>query len=214
MQTNFQLRIFPCGPLATNAYLITKLGSQEAILIDAPYGIGALLEPILSKEHLILKAIILTHGHWDHIAEAEVLRQKTHAVVYGHAADQLFFSTPEMMSFSIPSGIKILPVEGVHFLKQGDTITLLGDMFHIRHVPGHAPGNILVYHPGLGAFVGDALFRRSIGRTDLPLSSPDELLHAIRHQIYTLPPETIVYPGHGDKTTVDEEICYNPYCRL
>jgi glyoxylase-like metal-dependent hydrolase (beta-lactamase superfamily II) len=99
-------------------------------------------------------------------------------------------------------------------MEQGDTFAALGLQVEVRHVPGHCPGNILFYLPVAKlALVGDALFNGSIGRTDLPGGSMEILADSIRRQIYTLPEETIVYPGHGPETTVGEEKTNNPYVR-
>jgi hydroxyacylglutathione hydrolase len=99
-----------------------------------------------------------------------------------------------------------------NWVMQGDRLEALGESAEVRHVPGHCPGNVLFYFPTLhAAFVGDALFNGSIGRTDLPGGNFEQLEHAIREQIYTLPSETIIFPGHGPKTTVANERAHNPY---
>ena len=107
-------------------------------------------------------------------------------------------------------GLKAVKIE--HWLTQGETLTALGTTIAVRHVPGHCPGNVLFYFAAAqAAFVGDALFKRAIGRTDLPGGSFAELERSIREQIYSLPGETVVYPGHGPATTVAEEMDENPY---
>jgi glyoxylase-like metal-dependent hydrolase (beta-lactamase superfamily II) len=109
-------------------------------------------------------------------------------------------------------GIKVDPVAVDRWVAQGDRLTALGLEFEVRHVPGHCPGNIL-FQVGRSAFVGDALFAGSVGRTDLPGGDRAELEASIRTQIYTLPDETKVYPGHGPATTVGQEKATNPHVR-
>ena len=104
------------------------------------------------------------------------------------------------------------PIHVDPWMKQGDRFEALGTTVEVRHVPGHCAGNILFYFEALNAaFVGDALFNGSIGRTDLPGGSFEQLEHSIRSQIYTLPAPTTVYSGHGPKTTVANERAQNPY---
>jgi glyoxylase-like metal-dependent hydrolase (beta-lactamase superfamily II) len=112
------------------------------------------------------------------------------------------------------------PVKVDLWVAQGDKIAALGVEVEVRHVPGHCPGNVLFYFAGNkdkkaagAAFVGDALFAGSIGRTDLPGGSMEQLAHVIREQIYTLPDDTLVFPGHGPRTSVGVEKRTNPYVR-
>ncbi len=108
--------------------------------------------------------------------------------------------------------MNLQPIHVDHWVKQGDRFDALGTTVEVRHVPGHCPGNVLFYFAALSAaFVGDALFNGSIGRTDLPGGDFERLARAIREQIYTLPGDTAVYPGHGPKTTVADERAQNPY---
>jgi glyoxylase-like metal-dependent hydrolase (beta-lactamase superfamily II) len=106
------------------------------------------------------------------------------------------------------------PIKVDFWMKQGDRFEALGTTVEVRHVPGHCPGNILFYLAAANAaFVGDALFNRSIGRTDLPGGSFEMLAKSIREQIYTLPDQTTVYPGHGEPTSVGDEKAGNPYVK-
>ena len=110
--------------------------------------------------------------------------------------------------------LNLEPVHGDRWIGQGDRLAALGTEFEVRHVPGHCAGNVLFYLPQAGAaFVGDALFRGSVGRTDLPGGSLEVLTRSVREQIYTLPDGTTVYPGHGPATTVGDEKRGNPFIR-
>ncbi len=206
------VHVLPAGPIQTNAYLLTLPARGEAVLIDAPGDIWAEVAPILQREKCRLTELWLTHGHWDHTqGGAEVVRQ-TQAKVRAHPDDRAMIETPEIMERFMGERMNLQPIHVDHWVKQGDRIEALGTVFEIRHVPGHCPGNILFYVATAGAaFVGDALFNGSIGRTDLPGGDFARLERSIREQIYTLPETTVVLPGHGPKTTVGEERAHNPY---
>ncbi len=209
-----KLHVLPAGPIQTNAYLLTAPERGEAILIDAPGDVWADVEPILTREQCRLTELWLTHGHWDHTqGGAEVVRA-TSALVRAHRDDQVLIESPRVMSAFLDSSIKLEPIKVDHWLTPGETLSALGTTIEVRHVPGHCPGNVLFYFNATGvAFVGDALFKGSIGRTDLPLGNHAQLERAIRAEIYTLPGATVVYPGHGEPTTVGHEMQTNPYVR-
>ena len=208
------LHVFPAGPIQTNAFLLTDAARGEAVLIDAPGDVWADIEPMLAKEKCKLVELWITHGHWDHTqGGAEVVRE-TGAKVRAHVADKVLIETPEVMSAFLGGAIKLEAITPEFWVGQGDKFTALGLDVEVRHVPGHCPGNILFYLPAAGAaFVGDALFAGSVGRTDLPGGDRNQLTQSIRAQIYTLPDETAVYPGHGPATTVGVEKRSNPYVR-
>ena len=206
------LHVLPAGPIQTNAYLLTAPERGEAVLVDAPGAIWAEIAPILQREKCRLVELWLTHGHWDHTqGGAEVVRQ-TQAKVRAHADDRAMIETPEIMERFMGERMNLQPIHVDYWMKQGDTFEALGATVEVRHVPGHCPGNILFHLAGAGAaFVGDALFNGSIGRTDLPGGDFARLEKSIREQIYTLPDTTVVLPGHGPKTTVAEERAHNPH---
>jgi hydroxyacylglutathione hydrolase len=207
-----KLHVLPAGPLQTNAYLITAPDRGEAVLIDAPGDIWALVEPRLAADGCKLTELWITHGHWDHIQDAAGVVAATGARVTAHAADKVLLDSPGMMMKFLGRSLKVDPVAVDRWVAQGDRLAALGLEFEVRHVPGHCPGNIL-FRVGHSAFVGDALFAGSVGRTDLPGGDRAELEASIRTQIYTLPDETKVYPGHGSATTVGQEKATNPHVR-
>jgi hydroxyacylglutathione hydrolase len=201
----------PAGPLPTNAYLLTAAG--EAVLIDAPEGILAEIEPILRSEDCRLKELWLTHGHWDHTQGAAEVVRATGARSLGHSADRTMYEHPRIMS-AFAGGLRLEPIKVDRWIGQGERLDALGTTAEVRHVPGHCPGSLLFYFPDAScAFVGDALFQGGIGRTDLPGGDARTLERSIREQIYTLPGATAVYPGHGPTTTVAAEKEENPFVR-
>lgn len=208
------LHVLPAGPIQTNAYLLSLPSRREAVLIDAPAGVWSEVEPILKKEGCRLTELWLTHGHWDHIqGVAEVVRA-TGAKIRAHADDRAMLETPEMVERFMGERLALEPVRVDCWLTPGERLAALGTSAEVRHVPGHCPGNVLFYFAALeAAFVGDALFNGSIGRTDLPGGDFARLERSIREQIYTLPEKTVVFPGHGPKTTVGDERARNPYVR-
>ncbi len=206
--------VLPAGPIETNAYLLTAPERGEAVLIDAPDGVWSLVEDRLQQDGVRLTELWLTHGHWDHMqGGAEVVRQSG-ATVSAHPADRGLIENPEQMARFLGASFHLEPVPVQRWLQDGEQLQALGQAVEVRHVPGHCPGNVLFSFPTAQvAFVGDAIFAGSVGRTDLPGGSMVELERSIRTRIYTLPAETVLYPGHGPATSVAQEQSSNPYVR-
>jgi len=206
------LHVVPAGPLLTNAYLLTAPELHAAVLIDAPASIWEEIKPLLAADDCRLQELWLTHGHWDHTQGGAEVVQATQAKVRAHRDDRVLIETPEVMERFVIPGMRLGPMTIDEFVAQGQRWTALGQTVEVRHVPGHCPGNVLFYFANLpAAFVGDALFHSGIGRTDLPGGSLEVLERSIREQIFTLPGETVVYPGHGPETTVEIERETNPF---
>jgi len=206
------VHVLPSGPIATNAYLLTAPERGEAVLIDAPGEIWHLIAPLLAREHCRLGEIWLTHGHWDHTQGGAEVVAATGARVRAHAADRVLIESPEVMEMFMIPGTRTGALRVDAFVEPGQRWTALGQTVEVRHVPGHCAGNVLFYFAALpAAFVGDALFHSGVGRTDLPGGSLEVLERSIREQIFTLPAETVVYPGHGPETTVGAERESNPF---
>lgn len=213
-----KIHVLPAGPIQTNAYLLTASERGEAVLIDAPEGIWAEIEPILTETKCKLVELWLTHGHWDHMQGGAEIVRETGAKVRAHKDDQPLIETPEIMTEIIGQDLGLEAVKVDNWIAQDDRFKALGVEVEIRHVPGHCMGNVLFSFAGNkdkkaagAAFVGDALFAGSVGRTDLPGGSMAQLEKSIREQIYTLPDDTVVFPGHGPRTTVGTEKRSNPY---
>ncbi len=209
-----KIHVRPSGPIQTNGYLLTDANRGEAVLIDAPGDILDEIQPILAQEKCKLTELWITHGHWDHTQDAAKVVRATGAKVLAHAADKTLIETPQVMSAFLGGAIKLEPLHVDRWVGQGERFNALALEFEARHVPGHCPGNVLFYAAAAKvAFVGDALFQGSVGRTDLPGGSREVLAKSITTQIYTLPDETTVYAGHGGATTVGVEKKTNPFVR-
>ncbi len=209
-----QIRTLTAGPLETNAYLLTRSGHRELVVVDCPDDSFSHVETVARDEGLTLDSVLLTHGHYDHTADLSLF-QNAGARVLAHDADRFLIEHPEVMTVMLPPGMKVDPARIDVPVAQGDKHRFLGLEVEIRHVPGHCPGNVLFYFPEMkAAFVGDAIFAGSIGRYDLPGGNFEELEESIQKQIYTLPDDTVLYPGHGPATTVGREKQSNPFVRF
>ena len=207
------------GPFETNAYLLSSDDGKECIVIDAPQGAAAKLFPLIKDRGLKLTHLLLTHGHWDHMCEAHAFAAAG-AEVLAHRADRELIENIEAYKdrylAMLPelSDADFKSVKVTTWLEEGSTFVAAGKAFETRHVPGHCPGSLLFSCASEQvAFCGDAIFRGSVGRTDLPNGNWNELLTSIRTRIYTLPNETVLHPGHGGRTTVGHEKQNNPYAK-
>ncbi len=186
----------------------------EMAVFDAPLNAWSTVEAIAARTGYTITGLYLTHGHWDHTLDAQHFNEAD-IPTHGHEGDRLFYETPEVMSVFSIAGMNIPTVRIDTWLKPGQRIDVLGRTVEVRHVPGHSPGSLLFWFVEDGfAISGDALFNGGVGRTDFPNASFEQLSEAIRSQIYTLPPSTIVYPGHGPSTTVAREADSNPFVSL
>jgi hydroxyacylglutathione hydrolase len=203
------LETYTVGPLQENCTLLHD--GKEAVFVD-PGDEAQRLVQILKTKHLTLQAIWLTHAHFDHIgAIAELQETFGDIPVYLHPNDNVLFENAHLAAqhWEIPFKqpvTKTLPLEDKQILKFSEAEV------HCLFTPGHAPGHIAFYVPSQGLVIaGDALFRGSIGRTDLPMGNHQQLLESIRSKLFTLPDETVVYPGHGPITTIGFEKQTNPF---
>lgn len=200
-------------PIGTNAYALIEPRLNECLIIDAPLGAFDWAKQIASDHNCQLTGLILTHGHWDHILDGHRFVVEN-IPTYGHRDDDMLFEMPEVMTqYSVP-GVEFLPVPIKNYVEGGHVLSLIGEQLEVRHVPGHCPGNLLIYSAKEKmTIVGDAIFAGGIGRYDLPGGDFQTLERSIKTQIYTLPNETVIYPGHGSSTTVEREKHENPYVR-
>ena len=210
------------GPIGTNTYIVYKEeGTPEApapaVCIDP-----ADAKPVLRalKNHgLHLTDILLTHGHFDHILGVRELRDAEGAKVYIHPLDAPALETGEG-SLSVMCGIRPVTCPADKLLRDGEEFTAAGITFRCIHTPGHTPGGVCFVADGENdkrglpvIFSGDTLFCFSIGRTDLPGGSTEDLIDSIAFRLFTLHGDYTVYPGHNMTTTLDAERQHNPYVK-
>jgi glyoxylase-like metal-dependent hydrolase (beta-lactamase superfamily II) len=208
-----ELRVFELPPIATNAYLLIDRERGDAVLFDAPYNAWESAQPVLEESGCELSALILTHGHWDHMLGAASIAARG-IRTYAHPEDLNLIESPSEMAALMLPGVIIPPGKVDEHVADGQNMSFLNEPVEVRHVPGHSPGSVLFYFRNHGLAVsGDAIFAGGIGRTDFPGCSRELLETSILEQIYTLPDDTILLPGHGPRTTVGHEKATNPFVR-
>jgi len=202
------IKTFVLAPMESNAYVLADEGTRAAALIDPGIGSEHLLEA-LQAERLRLDVVINTHGHFDHVYCDGYFQSKTGARLLIHEADlPLLRQLPEFARHYGFSGGEPPRPDG--FLRDGDVLPV-GDLaVRVYHTPGHSPGGVCL-HAGDALFSGDTLMAGSIGRTDIPGGSYEELIASIRRKLLVLPDATVVYTGHGPQTTIGDEREYNPF---
>lgn len=198
------------GALETNCYLVYCQDTLECAVIDP----GAEPEKVFRLiGHKDLKPTILinTHGHIDHIGANRDIKDKFDIPLYIHAADGPMLEDVLQSELSFFLGAKESPPPD-KFLEEGDEIKIGNISLSVVHTPGHSPGSVSLMGNGI-LFSGDTLFFGGVGRTDLPGGSWEELEESVREKIFTLPADTVVLPGHGPTTTVEQETKFNPFIR-
>ena len=195
------------GAFQENCYLVVDPATRAAALVD-PGAEGDRIVAMVRESGARLEAIWVTHAHLDHIGAIADVTRVWDVPVWLHPDDLPVFEFAPRAAAMYGLTFEPQPHPS-HELSEGDTLTL-GDLrFAVMHAPGHAPGHVVIHGHGV-AFVGDCLFYGSVGRTDLPLSSPRDLSASLE-RIAALPPETVAYPGHGPETTIGRERAHNPF---
>jgi glyoxylase-like metal-dependent hydrolase (beta-lactamase superfamily II) len=195
------------GPLGTNCYIVSS--NQDTIVFDPGGDADQLIEYIQNKD-LQLKAILLTHAHFDHIGAVEDLRKFSGAPVYIHELEADWLTDPELNRSAFMSD-KIAGEPADYYLTPG-RMNINSFQFDVVHTPGHSPGSVsFIFNKEKFVIGGDVLFNQGVGRTDLPGGSFEQLEASIRNHFYQLDDSFTVYPGHGPETTIGNEKRNNPF---
>ncbi len=207
-----QIRTLTSMPFEENTYVAWLPGRGDAVVIDPGLEPEIILD-FLRDEGLTPSTILNTHGHADHIAGNEVMKQKFPAAPLIIGANDAPLLASAELNLSAAFGFGIISPQADRLVKEGDVVETAGMRFEVYDVPGHSPGHVVFVVRGspVVAFGGDVLFREGVGRTDFPGGSSRLLYNGIRDKLYTLPADTVVYPGHGPVTTVGHEMGNNPF---
>jgi glyoxylase-like metal-dependent hydrolase (beta-lactamase superfamily II) len=198
---------YELGPIGTNCYVVrAERGAPDAVVVD-PGGDAARLRLELAGMKARCVAILITHGHWDHLGAVAELAEATDAPV--HMAEEERVLLEDVNSFT-PPGVHLQPYMAEVLLRGDETLDLAGITFETLRVPGHSPAHLAYYADGC-LFSGDVVFAGSVGRTDLPGADWETLVESIRMLAERFPPDTIVYSGHGPETTLGAELARNPF---
>ena len=197
-------KVFPSGPLETNAILLVCEKTGKCAIIDPAY---ESFEPILDEietEGLHVSSILLTHSHFDHIADLKAVKDTFESPIYVHPLDKKNVEKPG--SDGLPLFFSIPACKPDRFLSDGDTILVGNIVIKVIHTPGHSPGGVCFYMEKEKSLIaGDTLFKNGIGRLDLPTANRDDMIVSLQ-KLAKLPKDTLVYPGHGETTTIGNEL--------
>lgn len=214
---------FPAGMLACNCYVLARRAGTDAIIVDPGQRAIGRLQQILDDNHLTPAAVLLTHGHVDHIWSAQKVADMYGCPAYIHPEDRFMLTNPiKDFGRGFFGGLAQIafgalfrePRQVIELDKDGDKVELGGITVTVDHTPGHTRGSVVFRvseGPDEVVFTGDTLFRQSVGRTDLPGGSGRDLLGSIVTKLLVLDDDTVVLPGHGEKSTIGHERRTNPF---
>ncbi len=204
------VKAFESGPLLTIGYLVIDEKSGYAVVIDAPKDSAEEIVNEAKKRDCEILCLINTHGHWDHIADDSEIVRLTAAKVAIHQKDVNLLEDPKSVIYELPFRIEGIKPDII--LNDGDVIEVGELRLKVIHTPGHTLGSICLYEENEKVlFSGDTLFAGTIGRTDLPGGSYEEIIKSIQEKLFVLEDDVVVYPGHGPSTTIGKEKQFNPF---
>lgn len=206
---NIKVESMVLGNVSTNCYVISNIETKEAVIVDPADEANYIID-CLKREGLHLKAILLTHGHFDHIMAVQDLLRIYQVPVYCHELEQEVLQNPRLnLSGMIGANYAI---QGTNLVKDQEIIELIGTKIQVIATPGHTLGGACYYFVEEGCmFVGDTIFFESIGRTDFPSGNGEILIRSIKEKLFILPDDICLYPGHGSATSIGYEKENNPF---
>lgn len=208
IREKLQLTVFPDNLFGENCYVVGRRDTAQALIIDPGLQAASVLA-LVERKGIVVERIVITHGHIDHLAGVPLLQSSLKAPVMMHPDDMdiLDFEQFAQLPF-LPEGFGPFQID--EDLEHGIEIPFQDLRLRVLHTPGHTEGSVCLV-AGLDCFSGDTLFERGIGRTDLPGGNMQKIVFSIRNQLYTLPADTVVHPGHGGTTTIRSEMLLNPF---
>ncbi len=212
-----KISAYELGQLGTNAYLIYPENSDEAILVDAPLEAADVIPAQLEKDGKKLAAVLLTHGHWDHLWDASEVVKKTGAKLYAGEKGRELVENADFQRKNLYADPDLTDAKIDVLVKDNDTLEITGLKIKCFEAEGHCPGSIVYYVEDADKkylFAGDVIFAGSVGRADLWGGDFSVLEKSIKEKIYTLPNETIILAGHGGASRVEIEKRSNPFVRV
>lgn len=206
------IQTYPLGPIQTNCYVLIDDATKKAIVVD-PGDEGDKIVQLIKDLNVEVEAILLTHAHFDHIGAVDAVRDAFDVPVYIHEIEKEWLGNPALNGSGKYAQLPdVINREADYHLTDETELTIGPFHFKLYHTPGHSPGSVTYHLKNHDvAFVGDVIFRQSIGRTDLVGGSMETLLKSIHDHILTMDETTILYPGHGPVTTPEMEQDDNPF---
>lgn len=202
-----EIHTYTGGFAATNGYLVEN--AEGSFIVDAPEG----MEEWLIARKAQVRALLLTHAHFDHVLDAADIQRRFQCPILAFAHSSMELTLEDLLG-AMGGSFQVPPYKADQLLSEGPPASVLGLEFQVAHIPGHSPDSLSFYFASDGiVFTGDTLMSGGMGRCDFPGGSESQLISGIRSKLYSLPAETRIYPGHGPSSTIGMQKRLNPYVR-